>query len=57
MLSARDRYKPYLPFLILFCSLLVVHLFLPLNWSDDAVFAVKAAEMGLREFLSDSAGR
>lgn len=55
MLSARDRYKPYLPFLILFCSLLVVHLFLPLNWSDDAVFAVKAAEMGLREFLSGSA--
>ncbi len=44
----------YRPFLILFAGALLVHLFLPLQWSDDAVFAKEASEMTLMVFLRGS---
>lgn len=39
----------------LFLVLLIVHLFLPLNWSDDAVFLKKTADKDIFEFLNGSA--
>lgn len=35
--------------------MLLVHLFLPLRWADDAVFYEKATSLGVAEFLSNSA--
>lgn len=35
--------------------LLIAHIFLPLNWADDAVFMKKAAEKSIADFLSTSA--
>ena len=31
--------------------LLIAHIFLPLNWADDAVFMKKAAEKSIADFL------
>lgn len=39
----------------LFVILFVVHLFLPLNWSDDAVFLKKTADKDILTFLNGSA--
>lgn len=50
-----SKHKEYYPFLILMISLLIVHLFLPLNWSDDAVFLVKSSNLNLKQFLIGSA--
>ena len=44
----------YRPFFILFAGALLVHLFLPLSWSDDAVFAKEASELTLAAFLNGS---
>lgn len=44
----------YRPFVILCAGALLVHLVLPLNWSDDAVFAQEASEMTLAAFLKGS---
>lgn len=46
------RYRFYIAF---FFAALVVHFFLPLNWSDDAVFYEKAASTSLDDFLLTSA--
>ena len=46
------RYRFYIAF---FFAALVVHFFLPLNWSDDAVFYEKAASTTLDDFLLTSA--
>jgi len=39
----------------LFIILMAVHLFLPLNWADDAVFLKKAADKDILTFLNGSA--
>ncbi len=41
--------------IILLFVLLIVHLFLPLNWSDDAVFLKKTADKDILTFLNGSA--
>lgn len=47
--------KQYLPFLVLALAALLAHFLFPLNWSDDAIFAQKAADAGLLQFLNGSA--
>lgn len=43
-------------FLILFfIAALIIHIFLPLNWSDDAVFLKKTADKDIFTFLNGSA--
>lgn len=41
--------------LIFFCVALLIHFFLPLNWSDDAVFLKKTADKDIFTFLNGSA--
>lgn len=41
--------------IIFFGSALIIHIFLPLNWSDDAVFLKKAADKDIFTFLTGSA--
>ena len=47
--------KKYRFYIVFFFAALVVHFFLPLNWSDDAVFYEKAASTTLDDFLLTSA--
>lgn len=47
--------KKYRFYIVFFFAALVVHFFLPLNWSDDAVFYEKAASTSLDDFLLTSA--
>lgn len=49
------KYKHLMPFIVSFGVLLLVHLFLPLGWSDDGVFLVKTSGVTLSEFLVGSA--
>lgn len=42
-------------FLIFFSIALIIHLFLPLNWADDAVFLKKTANTDMLTFLNGSA--
>lgn len=44
-----------MPFIVSFGILFLVHLFLPLGWSDDGVFLVKTSGVALSEFLVGSA--
>lgn len=47
--------KRYRFYIIFFFVALAIHFFLPLNWSDDAVFYEKAASTSLDDFLLTSA--
>ncbi len=47
--------KIFLFYICFFCVALIVHLLLPLNWADDAVFYEKTLRLGLSDFLSNSA--
>lgn len=49
------KYKHLMPFIVSFGILFLVHLFLPLGWSDDGVFLVKTSGVALSEFLVGSA--
>lgn len=40
---------------IFFLLALIIHLFLPLSWADDAIFFEKSSQLNLSEFLSNSA--
>lgn len=51
----QNKHSEYYPFIILMVLLLLVHLFLPLKWSDDAVFLIKSANTSLKQFLIGSA--
>lgn len=51
-----DRKNKILMFnLYFFFALLIIHLLLPLNWADDAVFFKKSSQLALSEFLNNSA--
>lgn len=47
--------KTLLFYICFFLVALLVHLFLPLDWADDAVFYEKTLRLGLSEFLRGSA--
>lgn len=49
----KNLFKNHSPFAVFFFLLLIVHLFLPLNWGDDKVFSAEAA-LPLSEFLKGS---
>ncbi len=42
-------------YLFFYSAVFIVHLFLPLNWGDDAIFFEKSSQLNLKEFLSGSA--
>ena len=42
-------------YLFFYSAVFIVHLFLPLNWGDDAIFFEKSSLLSLKEFLSGSA--
>ena len=42
-------------YLFFYSAVFIVHLFLPLNWGDDAIFFEKSSLLSLKEFLSSSA--
>ena len=42
-------------YLLLYSAVFIVHLFLPLNLGDDAIFFEKSSLLSLKEFLSGSA--
>lgn len=42
-------------FIVFFVAALIIHVFLPLNWSDDAVFLTKTADKDIFTFLDGSA--
>ncbi len=53
--SAFKNNRTILFYICFFCVALIVHLFLPLNWADDAVFYEKTLNLNLSEFLGNSA--
>lgn len=55
MLKLKEKFGNNLPFVVLFIFAFAVHLFLPLNWADDSVFATNAANYTLAKFLGNSA--
>lgn len=55
MVNIKNFLNKYKIYIILFSILLVVHIFLPLNWSDDAVFLKKSADKDILTFLNGSA--
>ncbi|MBR6784819.1 MAG: hypothetical protein IKM25_01045 [Clostridia bacterium] len=51
----KNKFGNNLPFVVLLAAAFAVHLFLPLNWADDSIFANNAANYTLAKFLSHSA--
>lgn len=60
--SVKNKIKNYFAcnkvrkfYLFFYSAVFIVHLFLPLNWGDDAIFFEKSSLLSLKEFLSGSA--
>lgn len=60
--SVKDKIKNYFAcnkvrkfYLFFYSAVFIVHLFLPLNWGDDAIFFEKSSLLSLKEFLSGNA--
>ena len=60
--SVKDKIKNYFAcnkvrkfYLFFYSAVFIVHLFLPLNLGDDAIFFEKSSLLSLKEFLSGSA--